>query len=126
MVYSRETLLKRFKICIVLGVIGALALGAINIILPVMAGEFTFEVVLAFVYIFVLCVVIFPLQLVGYTINGTFKKMVIGIIAPIPVLSSCIEALKAFYYGIKAAMVVLKKEEALVIGTVDEQPCDEE
>lgn len=126
MVYSRETLLKRFKICIILGLIGALVIGAINIILPIMAGEFTFEVVLAFVLIFVMCAVIFPLQLVGYTINGTFKKMVIGMISPIPVLSSCIEALKAFYYGIRAAMVVLKKEDALVIGSVEELPETEE
>ena len=126
MVYSRETLLKRFKICIIIGIIGALALGTINIILPIMAGEFTFEVVLAFVLIFVMCAVIFPLQLVGYTINGTFKKMVIGMIAPIPVLSSCIEALKAFYYGIRAAVVVFKRQDALVIGNVSDDIPDEE
>lgn len=126
MVYSRETLIKRFKICIIIGVIVAVILGAINIILPILAGEFTFEAVLFFVYIFVLSAIIFPLQFVGFTINGTFKKFLIGYIAPIPVLSALIETLKAFYYGIRAAIVIFKNQESLVIGNVSDDISDVE
>lgn len=117
MVYSREKLLKRFKICLIVGIIGAVLLGAVNIVMPIIAGEFTIEAVLYFVLIFITCAVVFPLQLVGFTINHTFKKMVIGMIAPIPVISGMIESVKAFYYGIRAAIVVLKGQDALVIGT---------
>ena len=70
--------------------------------------------------------IIFPLQLVGFTINSTFKKFLIGYIAPIPVLSALIETLKAFYYGIRAAIVIFKKQDALVIGNVSDEIPDEE
>lgn len=66
MVYSREAVLKKFKISHIIGVIGALAMASINVILPIMAGEFTLEAVLLFVGMLIAGVVIFLVELLGF------------------------------------------------------------
>ena len=64
--------------------------------------------------------VVFPIEFLGFTINGTFKKSLIGMIAPIPVISGCIECFKALYYGIRAIIVIVKKQDSLVVGDVSD------
>lgn len=118
MVYSRETVLKKFRVALIIGVIAAVVMSVINIILPILAGEFTFEVVLFFVGLLITSVVIFPVQLLGFMLGRNLMKAMIGCILPIPVLSCCIECFKAFWYGIKAVMAIFKGDQSVTIGAV--------
>ncbi len=116
MVYSREEVLRKFKICLIIGVILAVFMGAVNIILPIMAGEFTFEVIILFVGILISGVVIFPIEFLGFWLGRNFMKAMIGCILPIPILSCCIECFKAVWYGIKGVMAIFQGKETVVIG----------
>lgn len=119
MVYSRETLIKRFKICFILGIISAVALVGINIYAAI-EGGFTMMIAITLAACLVASLVVFPIEFLGFTINGTFKRSLIGMIAPIPVISGCIECFKALYYGIRAIIVIVKKQDSLVVGDVSD------
>ena len=114
MVYSREEVLKKFKICLIIGIILAVFAGAVNT--PIMAGEFTFETIIDFVGILIYGVVIFPIQILGFWLGRNLWKSVVGFIAPIPVISMCIECFKAVWYGIKGVMAIFQGKETVVIG----------
>ena len=62
-------------------------------------------------------IVILPIEFTGFIIN--IKKILIGFIAPIPILSNLIETIKGFVYGVKALICIIKREDALVIGSPD-------
>ncbi|MBQ6119038.1 MAG: hypothetical protein IJK98_07375 [Clostridia bacterium] len=62
-------------------------------------------------------IVVLPIGFTGFILN--IKKILIGLIAPIPVLSYLIENVKGFVYGVKALICIIKREEELVIGSPD-------
>lgn len=111
-VYSREQLIKRFKICVVLGVIMAIAMVAIN--LSGMLGDISVGGVFMWAIALIIGLIAFPVWCLGVSFN--FGKMMLGLIAPIPLLSYFIEACKAYVYGIKAIIVIVKKKDSLVVG----------
>ncbi len=111
MVYTREQLLKRFKVSCVLGLIISVAMVAVAFSAM---GEMTVLTVLTYAGVFVVSAVCYPIIFLGLSFN--WKKFLIGYIAPIPILSALIEYVKAMVYGIKAAIAILKKKESVVIG----------
>lgn len=111
MVYTREQLLKRFKISCILGLIISVAMVAINFSIM---NEITVLSVLTYAGVFVVSAICYPIIFMGLSFN--WKKFLIGYIAPIPILSALIEYVKAMVYGIKAAIAILKKKESVVIG----------
>ena len=119
MVYSRETLIKRFKICFILGIVSAVALVGINIYAAI-EGGFTMMIAITLAACLVASLVVFPIEFLGFTINGTFKKSLIGMIAPIPVISGCIECFKALYYGIRAIIVIAHYKTILLFDDNDD------
>lgn len=58
-------------------------------------------------------IVLFPTSVMAMSFN--FGNMLIGIIAPIPILSYFIEFFKAYIYVIKALVVIFKGQEKLTI-----------
>lgn len=75
------------------------------------------EITIGMLLICVLTIVSSPIM--GFCIFGmTFKfgKIILGVIAPIPLLSAFIEYFKGLYYGVKAIIVIVKKRDELVIG----------
>lgn len=115
-VYTREALIKRFKVCMVLGVILDIVVIIANIALPIVAGvDIPVIVLLVSALSLVICAPIFAVCFLGMSFN--FKKILIGFIAPIPILSYCIECFKAIYYGIKAVIVIVKKQDQFTIGS---------
>lgn len=63
--------------------------------------------------------VLLPISIFGMSFN--FGKIMLGIIAPIPVLSSVIESFKSIVYAIKGIIVLVKKQDCLVIGKETEE-----
>lgn len=63
----------------------------------------------------VLGVVAFPFSVFSMSFN--FGKMMLGLIAPIPLISYLIEIVKGWGYAIKALIVIFKNKEKLVIGS---------
>ncbi len=63
----------------------------------------------------VLGVVAFPFSVFAMSFN--FGKMMLGLIAPIPILSYLIEIFKGWVYAIKALIVIFKNKDKLVIGS---------
>ena len=109
--YSREQLKKRLIVCTVLGVITGVVLGIGNAVmgaLPLGAGAL----------LALGAIVIFPIELFGMTFN--FGKMLLGMIAPIPILSMFIEIFKSYVYAIKGIIVIVKKQDYLTIGKKEE------
>ena len=58
------------------------------------------------------------LELCGIFIN--WKKWLKGFIAPIPVLSAIIEGFKGIIYAAKGLVVIVKKQDALILGDVED------
>lgn len=113
--YTREQLLKRLKISIVLGVILALITVVATVGLAIVAGEGTVIDVIFGAGMGVFCALIFTLNFFGLSFN--FRKFLLGYIAPIPILSAVIENLKAYIYAVKGIMVIIKHEDCLTIGS---------
>ena len=111
MIYSRAQLLKRFKICCILGLIFSIAMVAINFSFM---DEITVGSVFKFAAVFVGSFVCYPVIFLGLSFN--WKKFLLGYIAPIPILSAIIQYIKAIGYGIKAVIAILKKQDSVVIG----------
>lgn len=110
--YSREQLKKRLIVSIVLGVIMTLAL-----LIPAM---FSGSEQLWYAAIMIPAgLVLLPISILGMSFN--FGKIMLGIIAPIPVLSSVIESFKSIVYAIKGIIVLVKKQDYLVIGKETEE-----
>lgn len=63
-------------------------------------------------------IVLLPFFYMGFFIN--WKKTLLGIIVPIPILSMLIEWFKGAFYGFKGFLVVVKKQDALIIGKEEE------
>ncbi len=63
------------------------------------------------------------LPLVPFTWVGLFlnwKAMLIGVIAPIPIVSSIIESFRGLVFAVKAFMVIVKKQDVLLVGSREE------
>lgn len=90
----------------------AIAMVAIN--LYNMGGNISVGGVITWAAGLIIGLVAFPVWCLGASFN--FGKMMLGMIAPIPLLSYFIEACKAYVYGIKAIIVIVKKKDSLVIG----------
>ena len=106
-VYTREALIRRLKISMVIGLILDLAMLAFEIAMPILAGiEFTIGILLMCVLV-LLCAPILGFCCFGMSFN--FGKTMLGMIAPIPILSMFIEYFKGLYYGVKAIIVIVKK-----------------
>lgn len=114
-VYSRETLVKRLKICMVLGAIVAVLTTVITFVAPLFLGleEFTIGALLICVY-GILCAPVYAFSFLSMSFN--FGKIMLGMIAPVPIVSMFIETFKSLYYGVKAIIVIVKKRDELVIG----------
>lgn len=121
-VYTREQLIKRLKISVVLSVIFALISTAAMVGLAVLAGEATVAGIMFGAVTFVFETVVYSAQFLGLTFN--FRKFILGIIAPIPVVSMVIEGLKAYYYAAKALIVIFKQKDELIIGSPSEDSND--
>lgn len=106
-VYTREELVKRLKICTVIGLIMIPVFVATQIMIEtpliVTAG------------CVVLGIVAFPFSVFAMSFN--FGKMMLGMIAPIPILSYFIEIFKGWGYAIKGLIVIFKNKDQLVIGS---------
>jgi|GEM_PF-3465887 len=76
-------------------------------------GYNTLEVIL---FIF-FGIVVLPIEFTGMILN--IKKILIGIIAPIPIISYVIENVKGFIYGVKALICIVKRQDELIIGNQD-------
>lgn len=113
-VYTRKQLIKRLKICAVLGVVLSLISVFATVGLAVLAGEATIADIMFSAGMFVFCAVVYTLNFFGLSFN--FGKFVLGIIAPIPVISMLIENFKAYVYAIKGIIVIVKNREELTIG----------
>lgn len=111
MLYTKEQLLKRFKICCILGLIISIAMVAINFSIM---EEITVASVFTFAVVFLISFVCYPVIFLGLSFN--WKKFLLGYIAPIPILSAIIQYIKAIGYGIKAIIAILKKKDSVVIG----------
>ncbi len=60
------------------------------------------------------CIVVLPIFFMGFIIN--FKKILLGLITPIPILSYLIEWFKGMCYAVKAVIVIFKHKDYLKIG----------
>ena len=99
----------------VLGAILTVVVVAAEIGLAFVAGvDIPVIVLLMCALAFLVCVPVFAVWFLGISFN--VKKVLIGFIAPIPILSYCIEMFKSLYYGIKALIVIVKKQDELTIG----------
>ncbi len=76
-------------------------------------GSTTFGDILMIALYVAGAVILFPTSVMAMSFN--FGNMLIGIIAPIPILSYFIEFFKAYVYVIKALIVIFRREEKLVI-----------
>ncbi len=109
--YSREHLKKRLIVCSVLGIIVGIAVAVINITAAGMP--------LIYAALMLLCIVIvFPIECFGVSFN--FGKILLGMVAPIPILSMIIESFKSIVYAIKGIIVIIKKQDYLIIGKGEE------
>lgn len=114
--FSRKTLLTIFVISCVLSVA--------SLIVMFTVGKTGSESVLYVVLMVFFGIVVLPIEFTGYIIN--IKKILIGFIAPIPILSNIIETIKGFIYGVKALICIIKREEELVIGAPDDETIAEQ
>lgn len=109
--YSRKTLTTLFIVAAVLSVVQLIvmfALGAFND----MGASVTIPII-------VLSLPLLPLTWCGIFLN--WKKMLIGFIAPIPIISYLVETVKGYVYAVKGFVVLVKQKEALVIGDDDRE-----
>ncbi|MBQ7004995.1 MAG: hypothetical protein IJN68_01035 [Clostridia bacterium] len=112
-VYTREQLIKRLKICGIIGIICVIPFIFLTIIPMFSEGSTTFGDILMIALYIAGAIILFPTSVMAMSFN--FGNMLIGIIAPIPILSYFVEFFKAYYYVIKALIVILRQEEKLVI-----------
>lgn len=115
-VYTREQLIKRLKICVVIGLIASVAFMILGVspMLSTSESRTIGDVLLVAAY-FVGAAILFPISLLAMSFN--FGRMMLGMIAPIPILSYFIEFFKAYVYAIKALIVIFKRDEKLVIAS---------
>lgn len=107
---SRSTLLVEFIVSCVLGIISVIVIfftGGLN---SYVGGVGIFMVIFA--------LIVLPFEFWGMILN--WKKVLKGIIAPIPILSMVIESFKGMIYAVKGFLVIIKKEEYLAIGKPEE------
>ena len=102
--YSREKLIRIYIVCAVLGVISFFVAWGVSKV------DYNMWQLLILV----------PFSIVGLPISFcalflNFKKIIIGMIAPIPIISWFIEGCKGIVYAIKALICIFKHQE-LVIG----------
>lgn len=109
--YTREQLLKRFKICSILGIFFALVMSIGPLVI---AGDFSIGVLLMYAGIFLVMFICYPIIFLGLSFN--WKKFLKGYILPIPILSAFIEYIKSIVYGIKAVIAIIKKKDVFVVG----------
>lgn len=114
-VYERKKLIKKLKVCLVLGIILALVSTGVTIGLAYFVGEATFGDMFVGAGMFVFLSVAYTLAFFGASFN--FGKMMLGFIAPIPILSCVIECIKSWVYAIKGIIVIVKRQDQLVIGS---------
>ncbi len=115
-VYTYEKLKKIYKVCIIISAVIAVAMVIFMLLGPTetLGGK-------TIVNMMITC----PIMFFGLFISITecvfmnWKKMIIGIIAPIPMLSGMIECFKAAFYGLKG-LVCLFKHQDLAIGHADD------
>lgn len=86
---------------------------AMIIALTVYVWVFADGIPVVFIPACLIGVIIFPIEVMGFLLN--WKKCLIGMIAPIPVISMIIEHVKGMIYAIKALIALIKKEEVFVI-----------
>ena len=122
-VYTRKQLIKRLKICTVLGTILAVITILASVGLAVVAEEATVIDVIFGAGMGVFCGIVFTINFFGLSFN--FKKFLLGYIAPIPILSAVIENLKAYVYAIKGIMVIVKNGDCLTIGSSNQSDEDD-
>lgn len=121
-IYTREQLIKRLKICTVLGIILSLISVFFIVVGAVIAEEATVADIMFSAGMFVFCAVVYTVNFFGLSFN--FKKFLLGYIAPIPIVSAVIENFKAYVYAIKGIIVIVKNREELTIGTPSDENDD--
>lgn len=65
-----------------------------------------------------LCIIVFPIEICGFFLN--WKKILIGFIAPIPVLSYIFQFFIGTWYAIKALIAIFKHQD-LTLGKSDNE-----
>lgn len=115
--YTRKSLITRFIISAVIG--DGFVVGFVIAMLIVGDGASFFDGNIAvLIPVFLFAIMAMPLEVMSFMLN--FKKIMVGFIAPIPIISSLIEYFKGMFYAVKAFISILKKEETFTIGSRDE------
>lgn len=108
-VYSRKKLQTMFIVSVVLDVVQIIAM-------MIMLGGFSAfgESVAVALFVFVGGIVLLPFVYMSLLLN--WKKILIGMIAPIPIVSFMKQwYINGIIYAVKAFIVILKKKDRLVI-----------
>lgn len=108
-VYSRKKLQTMFIVSVVLDIVQIIAM------MIILGGFSAFgESVFVSLFVFVGGIVLLPLVYMSLLLN--WKKILIGMIAPIPIISSMKQMyFNGIIYAVKALIVILKKKDRLVI-----------
>lgn len=108
-VYKRKTLITMFIVSAVLSVIQVIAMMIIN------GGLAAFGDNLGVVLIILICgLALLPFVMMALLLN--WKKILIGMIAPIPLLSSMKQwYINGIIYAVKSLVVIVKNKDRLVI-----------
>lgn len=64
-----------------------------------------------------LIIIVFPVEICGMILN--WKKVLKGLIAPIPIVSYILESFIGMWYAIKGLIAIFKKQD-LIIGNQDD------
>lgn len=104
--FTRKKLTTMFIISVVIGIAAIIAL--------IIVGGLMEESIGMALILLVAAVIVFPFEIMGFLLN--WKKILIGFIAPIPIVSYLIEWLKGTIYAVKAFISILKKQETFTIG----------
>lgn len=108
-VYKRKTLITMFIVSVVLTVVYIVATMILG------GGLSAFGDSIGMVLIILVCSVpLLPFVFMSFILN--WKKILIGMIAPIPILSSMKQCyFNGIIYAVKALIVIIKKKDRLVI-----------
>ena len=109
-VYQRKTLITMF---IVAGVFSVLQM-LITLIGGIASADGYAGAVVTAVLSALIALPLVPFTWVGLFLN--WKAMLIGVIAPIPIVSSIIESFRGLVFAVKAFMVIVKKQDVLLVG----------
>lgn len=113
--YSRKNVITKFIISTVIGE------GAVAAML-IAGGGFSYfgDNVAVALPVLIFALLFMPFGIMSYFFMD-WKKFLIGIIAPIPIISTFPPAFKALFYAFKAFISILKHEETFTVGKKPEE-----